>query len=155
MLEFLYQNFDSISNIQLLQEATSNFHECFGDIVDYEIIQEEIKKNNVSGGDLDITFKKYCDRRDEVIQCGETYLESIDPCLTEEEREQKTVAMTVVKSLLDFVCQKNGSQIASKLDPFSLRQSFNLFSPQGSSPKTEFIALKPIRNTFKPASTAP
>lgn len=97
-----------------VKQAPTDLKECIEDIVDFEALNQEIEEAKVPNGELDTIFKKYCDRRGEAVECGEKYLKTIDNCLTPEERDQKVVAIKIVRNLLEFVCHKNGTQIARR-----------------------------------------
>lgn len=78
-------------------------------------------------GNLDTVFNKYCDKRGEAILCVDAFTKSLDPCLTQEEKEQKVVFINITKSLLEFVCHENGNQIACEIsNDFRKPQIFKL-----------------------------
>lgn len=85
--------------------------ECINGIVNFTAIGDEIEAAKPNGS-LDTVFNKYCNRRNEAIKCVEEFTESLDPCLTEEEKNQKIVYVNITKSLLEFTCHENGNQIA-------------------------------------------
>lgn len=85
--------------------------ECVQDIVDFSKLQNEIEEAKPNGN-LDTVFNKYCNKRNEGVLCVETFTTSIDPCLTQEEKDQKVIFINITKSLLEFVCHENGNQIA-------------------------------------------
>lgn len=85
--------------------------DCIQNIVNFTSIGDEIEAAKPNGN-LDTVFNKYCNRRDEAIKCVEDYTESLDPCLTDEEKKQKIVFVNITKSLLEFTCHENGNQIA-------------------------------------------
>lgn len=85
--------------------------DCIQNIVNFTTIGDEIEAAKPNGN-LDMVFNKYCNRRDEAIKCVEDFTESLDPCLTEEEKNQKIVFVNITKSLLEFTCHENGNQIA-------------------------------------------
>lgn len=91
--------------------AAQNFGECMKDLVDFNSLPEEIKKAKPTG-DLDTVFNKYCRRRSAAIECVDTFSSKIDVCLDSEERESKVVLVNIVHGLLNFVCHKDGDQIA-------------------------------------------
>lgn len=85
--------------------------ECAQKIVNVSLLMEEIEKAKPNGN-LDTVFNKYCNKRNEAIECVEKFTTSLDPCLTQEERDQKVVFVNISKSLLEFICHENGNQIA-------------------------------------------
>lgn len=85
--------------------------ECIQEIIDFSKINDEIEAAKPFGN-LDTVFNKYCARRDEGIKCVEDFTNSIEPCLSDEEKDQKVVMVNMTKSLLEFVCHENGNQIA-------------------------------------------
>lgn len=100
-------------------------------LIDFGDLQEEIQKAKPTG-DLDTVFNKwvvikldpkiykfysesnfrYCKRRAAAIECVDTFSADIDVCLDDEERESKRVFVNLVHGLLNFVCHKDGDQIA-------------------------------------------
>uniref|UniRef100_A0A182MWE9 Protein TsetseEP domain-containing protein n=1 Tax=Anopheles culicifacies TaxID=139723 RepID=A0A182MWE9_9DIPT len=93
------------------EQAAQQFGDCMKDLVDFSDLQEEIKKAKPTG-DLDTVFNKYCRRRSAAIECIDTFSNKIDVCLENEEKDSKVVAVNIVHGLLNFVCHKDGDQIA-------------------------------------------
>lgn len=94
-----------------IETSTMTLAECVNGIINFTAIQEEINIASPNG-DLDVVFNKYCSKKPQAIACIETFSSKITPCLDEEERESQNVLMRIVKSLLNFVCHKDGDQIA-------------------------------------------
>jgi hypothetical protein len=88
--------------------------ECLNEIIDLSELQERIEENKPKGN-VDEVFNDYCMKRGDAIQCVEKFTSSLDPCLTQEERDQKVVFVNITKSLLEFICHENGNQIACKI----------------------------------------
>jgi hypothetical protein len=93
------------------QQATTTLMECAQQLVNFTALPDEIEKAKPNGN-LDTVFNKYCNKRNDAIDCVKTFTESLDPCLTQEERDQKRVIVNITTSLLEFVCHENGNQIA-------------------------------------------
>lgn len=93
------------------EQAAQKFGDCMKDLVDFSDLQEEIKKAKPTG-DLDTVFNKYCRRRSAAIECIDTFSNKVDVCLENDEKESKVVAVNIVHGLLNFVCHKDGDQIA-------------------------------------------
>jgi Protein of unknown function (DUF1397) len=91
--------------------------ECAQRLVNISALPDEIEKAKPNGN-LDTVFNKYCNKRGEALECVEKFTTSLDPCLTQEERDQKVVFVNISKSLLEFVCHENGNQIARKKTNF-------------------------------------
>lgn len=85
--------------------------ECVQRLVNFTALPEEIEKAKPNGN-LDTVFNKYCNKRNDALDCVESFTKSLDPCLNKEEKEQKIVFINITKSLLEFVCHENGNQIA-------------------------------------------
>lgn len=85
--------------------------ECIQKLVNFTTLPDEIEKAKPNGN-LDTVFNKYCDKRNEAIKCVDSFTKSLDPCLNQEEKDQKVVFVNITKSLLEFVCHENGNQIA-------------------------------------------
>lgn len=93
------------------QQASVKAVDCIQTIVNFTTIGDEIEAAKPNGN-LDTVFNKYCNKRDDALKCIEDYTESLDPCLTAEEKDQKIVFVNITKSLLQFICHENGNQIA-------------------------------------------
>jgi Protein of unknown function (DUF1397) len=87
--------------------------DCIQNIVNISALPDEIEKAKPNGN-LDTVFNKYCDKRNQAIECVEQFTDSLDPCLNEEEKQQKQIFSNITKRLLEFVCHENGNQIACK-----------------------------------------
>lgn len=87
--------------------------ECIQNLVNYSSLPDEIEKAKPNGN-LDLVFNKYCNKRNKALDCVDEFMKSMDPCLTNEEKDQKVVFVNITKSLLEFVCHENGNQIACK-----------------------------------------
>lgn len=101
----------SDASYQEAEQAAEQFGDCMKDLVDFSHLQDEIKKAKPTG-DLDTVFNKYCRRRSAAIECIDTFSEKVDVCLESEEKESKVVVVNIVHGLLNFVCHKDGDQIA-------------------------------------------
>ncbi|XP_070503976.1 27 kDa glycoprotein-like [Chironomus tepperi] len=105
------ENSGSDAAFEEASQALSTLMECVQNIIDFGNIQQEIEEAKPNGN-LDTVFNKYCNKRNDGVACVDKFTSSIDPCLTQEEKNQKTVFINITKSLLEFVCHENGNQIA-------------------------------------------
>ncbi|XP_017850757.1 27 kDa glycoprotein [Drosophila busckii] len=85
--------------------------ECINNIVNYTKMQQEIQEARPRG-ELDVVFNKYCKQRSNATDCFDTFTAKLLPCLDKEEQESQTVLKRIVQSLLNFICHKDGDQIA-------------------------------------------
>ncbi|XP_023164802.2 27 kDa hemolymph protein [Drosophila hydei] len=85
--------------------------ECMNSIVNYTTMQKEIQEASPQG-ELDVVFNKYCAKRSNATECFDVFTTKLMPCLDEKEMESMDVIKHIVKSLLNFVCHKDGDQIA-------------------------------------------
>lgn len=92
-------------------QAGEKLQECLKDLVDFSDLKEEIQQAKPTG-DLDTVFNKYCRRRTAGIECIDTFSNDVDACLDDDERESKRIMVNIVHGLLNFVCHKDGDQIA-------------------------------------------
>lgn len=84
---------------------------CTSGLIDAEVLREEIEKAQPNG-ELDTVFNKYCRKRDVAIKCMENFTSLLEPCLQPKEIEGKRTFVKIFKNLLNFVCYKDGDQIA-------------------------------------------
>ncbi|CAD7076971.1 unnamed protein product [Hermetia illucens] len=94
-----------------LEKELPNVMTCVSEIINTTAMQEEIKEASPKG-ELDVVFNKYCRKRPLLIQCIENLRGKIEPCLDEEEVVYSNITMRIVSSLLNFICHKDGDQIA-------------------------------------------
>lgn len=94
-----------------IQQAASELVECVTGLVNITQVLDEVEKARPRG-DLDVVFETYCLRLPNVTSCMRDFNEALLPCLTREERAHNAVMQRIVNKLLDFVCYKNGDQIA-------------------------------------------
>lgn len=59
-----------------------------------------------------IFIDRYCRKRTIAIECMKNLTISIEPCLDEQENANKKTFTRIFTSLLNFVCHKDGDQIA-------------------------------------------
>ena len=95
--------------------------ECITNLVNVTALQEEIEKARPTG-DLDTVFNKYCKKRNIAMDCVTNFTKSIEPCLEEEEKKHKTVFTNIIENLLNFVCFKDGDQIACECFNHSIKK---------------------------------
>ena len=94
-----------------VEEAFSNFTECIQPLADFGELEEEIRVAKPTG-DLDAVFNKYCRRRTAAIECMNAFTNVAEGCLDDDEKQTKKVAVNIFTNLLNFVCHKDGDQIA-------------------------------------------
>ncbi|CRL07400.1 CLUMA_CG020373, isoform A [Clunio marinus] len=92
-------------------QATTTVMDCIQNLVNFSSIPDEIERAKPNGN-IDTVFNKYCLKRGDALDCIHDFTESIDPCLTAEEKEQKVLFMNISKTLLEFICHENGNHIA-------------------------------------------
>uniref|UniRef100_A0A8D8DDQ7 27 kDa hemolymph protein n=1 Tax=Culex pipiens TaxID=7175 RepID=A0A8D8DDQ7_CULPI len=93
------------------KQGARDLANCVKGLVDIDQFRQEVEDAKPTG-DLDTVFNKYCKRRAAAIECVDTFSADIDVCLDDEERESKRVFVNLVHGLLNFVCHKDGDQIA-------------------------------------------
>lgn len=115
---------------QHAENATEVFKECLMGLVDLETLQKEIDAAQPNG-DLDTVFNKwvhmqfkaitklmsqlsnrYCRKRTIAIDCMKNFTVAIEPCLNKKEVDNKKTFVNIFTNLLNFVCHKDGDQIA-------------------------------------------
>lgn len=99
---------------QAFTEIESGFtvlSNCINNIINYETMQQEIEKASPNG-ELDVVFNKYCNKRTDAIACFDVFTAKLTPCLVKEELDGQDVIKRIMRSLLNFVCHKDGDHIA-------------------------------------------
>lgn len=94
-----------------IESSFGVFSECMVNIVNHTAIQQEIDEATPRG-ELDVVFNKYCNKRSDAIHCLDNFTSIVSPCLENDEHESPIVLKRIIQSLLNFVCYKNGDQIA-------------------------------------------
>lgn len=93
------------------KQGAQDLYNCVQGLVDIDQFKKEVEEAKPTG-DLDTVFNKYCRKRNTLLECINTFSNAIDPCLEEDEKRHKGHGMDVFKNLLNFVCHKDGDQIA-------------------------------------------
>ncbi|XP_034476726.1 27 kDa glycoprotein [Drosophila innubila] len=94
-----------------IEQASINLVKCVGDLVNISAVMDEVELAKPKG-DLDVVFEKYCLRLPNMTNCLTEFNSALLPCMTREERNHNSMMMRILGKLLDFVCYKNGDQIA-------------------------------------------
>lgn len=108
-----------------IETAATKLGECLAGLANFTAIQQEIEEASPKG-DLDIVFEKYCKRMPQAKACINDFNAALIPCLTREEKSHNTMMRRITDKLLDFVCFKDGDQIAlfiAEQGPECLHQS--------------------------------
>lgn len=108
-----------------IEQAGIRLAECLSGLANMTEIQAEIKEASPKG-DLDVVFEKYCLRMPRAKVCLKDFNDALLPCLTSEERAHNAVLQRIGDRLLEFICYKNGDQIAlfiAEQGPECLEQS--------------------------------
>lgn len=108
-----------------IETAVTKLGECLAGLANFTAIQQEIEEASPKG-DLDIVFEKYCKRMPQAKACINDFNAALIPCLTREEKSHNTMMRRITDKLLDFVCYKDGDQIAlfiAEQGPECLQQS--------------------------------
>ncbi|KAH8386403.1 hypothetical protein KR093_000335, partial [Drosophila rubida] len=85
--------------------------DCVNSLVNVSAMEQEIQDASPRG-ELDVVFNKYCKKRANATECFDVFAEKLLPCLHPEEQESQQEIRRIVQSLLNFVCHKDGDQIA-------------------------------------------
>ncbi|XP_068226840.1 27 kDa glycoprotein-like isoform X2 [Palaemon carinicauda] len=94
-----------------IEESQKNILPCITKIIKWDKLQHEINKS-IPNGQLDLVFKKYCGRRESLMQCVEDMFAKLDVCMDEQERHDLNITRAAIDAGLDFVCYKDGDRIA-------------------------------------------
>lgn len=93
------------------KNAQTEMEQCLKSLIDFNELNTEIE-NAKPKGELDEVFKKYCRRSPIFKKCVNNFTTAIEPCLEQQERENKRIIMNITDSLLSFICYKDGDRIA-------------------------------------------
>jgi len=93
------------------EAGRDELQECIMSLVNVTELQAEMEQAKPTG-DLDSVFRKYCRRSPQFQQCVNNFTLLIEPCLNEEEKENKKLIQNITDSILKFVCYKEGDRIA-------------------------------------------
>ncbi|XP_034489722.1 27 kDa hemolymph protein [Drosophila innubila] len=94
-----------------IESGVIGLTECMNRIVNYTAMQKEIDDASPRG-ELDVVFNKYCKKRTDAIDCFDEFNVKLLPCLDKDEQKSQDVIRHIIQSLLNFVCYKDGDQIA-------------------------------------------
>ncbi|XP_053689356.1 27 kDa glycoprotein-like [Sabethes cyaneus] len=99
------------ASYEQVKQGAKDLANCVKGLVDVDQFRREVEEAKPTG-DLDTVFNKYCRKRNTLLECVNTFSNTIDPCLDDEEERHKGHGVDVFKNLLNFVCHKDGDQIA-------------------------------------------
>ncbi|XP_017006603.1 27 kDa glycoprotein [Drosophila takahashii] len=108
-----------------IEEAALKLMGCLTGLANMTEIQAEIAEASPKG-DLDVVFEKYCLRMPQAKACLKDFNDALLPCLTTDEKSHNAVLQRIGDKLLEFICYKNGDQIAlfiAEQGPECLEQS--------------------------------
>ncbi|KAH8394398.1 hypothetical protein KR222_002311 [Zaprionus bogoriensis] len=94
-----------------IQRAGEQLSQCVTGLVNITVVLNEVERARPNG-DLDVVFESYCRRLPNMTNCMREFNAALLPCLTREERAHNAMMQRIINKLLDFVCYKNGDQIA-------------------------------------------
>ncbi|XP_064084954.1 27 kDa hemolymph glycoprotein-like [Macrobrachium nipponense] len=94
-----------------IEDSQKNLLPCITKIIKWDKLQHEINRS-IPRGQLDLVFKKYCGRRDSLMECVEDMFTKLDVCMDERERQDLNITRAAIDAGLDFVCYKDGDRIA-------------------------------------------
>ncbi|EDW00193.1 27 kDa glycoprotein [Drosophila grimshawi] len=94
-----------------IQQAAGRLMQCINGLVNISVVMDEVETARPRG-DLDVVFEKYCLRMPRARECITDFNAALLPCMTREERSHNAMMLRIMGKLLDFVCYKNGDQIA-------------------------------------------
>lgn len=93
------------------ESAAKVMESCVRGLVNVTLLQEEIEQAKPTG-DLDIVFRKYCNKSPTLKNCVKNFTDTIGNCFTPKERENINIVQNITDQLLSFVCFKEGDRIA-------------------------------------------
>ncbi|XP_076481679.1 uncharacterized protein LOC117154549 [Bombus vancouverensis nearcticus] len=94
-----------------VENARDKFKQCLDSFVNYTALEQEMEQYKPTG-DLDIVFKKYCQKTPTLKQCVRNFTTAVEHCVQPQERKNKELVHNITDSLLNFVCYKEGDRIA-------------------------------------------
>lgn len=93
------------------QQAQAEMEQCLKSLINITELQAEMELHKPNG-DLDVVFKKYCNKRSHLRACVSNLTDVVENCLDATERENKKIVMNITDSMLEFICYKEGDRIA-------------------------------------------
>lgn len=92
-------------------KAKDKVEECIKSFVNVTQLEAEMEKYKPTG-DLDVVFRRYCNKTPKLKKCVSDFTDATEPCLEVSEKETKKILLNITDSLLNFVCFKEGDRIA-------------------------------------------
>ena len=78
---------------------------------EFGTIKKELEEARKTGS-MDEVFKKYCDKRPELLTYTHKVNSAVENCLADSEKPVLKTAINITESLLDFICEKDGDRLA-------------------------------------------
>lgn len=97
--------------LQDIDDATKDFMPCVTKQIRFSKLKIEVDKS-MEKGELDLVFKKYCGRRDELMECVNNVIDKMDVCLNDTERQDINITRAAIIAGMDFTCNNDGDRIA-------------------------------------------
>lgn len=94
-----------------IDRARKELVPCITNIIDINKLQSEINIS-IPRGELDLVFKKYCKKREAILNCTEDFFSKLEVCLTEQQQQDLNVTRRALNAGIDFICHKEGDRIA-------------------------------------------
>ncbi|XP_044754779.1 27 kDa glycoprotein-like [Coccinella septempunctata] len=94
-----------------IQSSKNAYQECISNFVNVTELREEIEEAKKTGS-MDEVFGKYCKKYPELSNCTDSFLESIQPCLEDNEKKSLNMSIALTHKLKEFICYKNGDRLA-------------------------------------------
>lgn len=92
-------------------KAKDKVEECIKSFVNLTQLEAEMDRYKPTG-DLDVVFRRYCNKTPKLKKCVSDFADAFEPCLEPSEKETKKILLNITESLLTFVCFKEGDRIA-------------------------------------------
>ncbi|XP_043281570.1 27 kDa hemolymph protein-like [Venturia canescens] len=93
------------------ENAAKEIASCMQNLVNVTLLQDEIERAKPTG-DLDIVFRKYCNKSPTLKTCVKNFTDTVGTCFTQKERDNINIVQNITDQLLNFVCFKEGDRIA-------------------------------------------
>ncbi|XP_076029758.1 27 kDa glycoprotein-like isoform X2 [Oratosquilla oratoria] len=94
-----------------IEDSIRQFPPCVQKLVKVDKLEHELN-HSIPRGNLDLVFKKYCNKRGHLENCIDDVADKLDVCLNEREKEDLNITREALEAGLDFICHEGGDRIA-------------------------------------------
>ncbi|XP_055528544.1 27 kDa glycoprotein-like isoform X2 [Wyeomyia smithii] len=101
---------DTGAPYEQVKQSTRDLSNCWKELVDVYDFVREVEEAKPTGN-FHTVFNKYCRKQNTLLECINTFTNTLDPYLDNEEKRHKGQIVDLFRHLLNFNCDNDGDQM--------------------------------------------